>query len=444
MIDESSMTGETHTKTKDEHHPFLWSGTKVQDGNCKMLVTGVGMNTEWGRLMATLGDGGDDETPLQVKLNGVATLVGKIGLGFAVLTFLVLLGRFLYAKQSLYDWSSQDAITIVDYFAIAVTIIVVAIPEGLPLAVTLTLAFAMTKMMDDKALVRHLSACETMGSATTICTDKTGTLTSNEMTVVKAWAAGSVHEVRNAKVDLPIELLGALLDGAFMNCTADVWDNNDGSPPSLLGSPTETAILKFGLKLGGNFKEVCSDCEVVKMEPFNSTRKRMGAVVKHENGDLIAHWKGASEIVLGLCDQTFDANGSVVELDEQKVKHLKGVIRMFADEALRTLCLAFRKVDRIPGSHEPIPDKGFILAAIVGIKDPLRSEVKDAVRLCHEAGIQVRMVTGDNLNTAVAIAQECGIYTKDGTAMEGPEFRNLSHDSMKKCIKKLQVKKAAR
>jgi len=439
MIDESSMTGETHTKTKDEHHPFLWSGTKVQDGNCKMLVTGVGMNTEWGRLMATLGDGGDDETPLQVKLSGVATLIGKIGLGFAVLTFLVLLGRFLYAKQSLNDWSSEDAVTIVNYFAIAVTIIVVAIPEGLPLAVTLTLAFAMTKMMDDKALVRHLSACETMGSATTICTDKTGTLTSNEMTVVKAWAAGSVHEVRDAKVDLPIELLGALLDGAFMNCTADVWDNNDGSPPSLLGSPTETAILRFGLGLGGNFQEVCSGCEVVKMEPFNSTRKRMGAVVKHENGDLIAHWKGASEIVLGLCDQTFDANGSVVELDEQKVKHLKGVIRMFADKALRTLCLAFRKVDRIPGSHEPIPDKGFILAAIVGIKDPLRPEVKDAVRLCHEAGIQVRMVTGDNLNTAVAIAQECGIYTKDGTVIEGPVFRNLSYESMKECIKKLQV-----
>jgi Ca2+-transporting ATPase len=283
-----------------------------------------------------------------------------------------------------------------------------------------------------------------MGSATTICTDKTGTLTSNEMTVVKAWAAGSVHEVRDAKVDLPIELLGALLDGAFMNCTADVWDNNDGSPPSLLGSPTETAILRFGLGLGGNFQEVCSGCEVVKMEPFNSTRKRMGAVVKHENGDLIAHWKGASEIVLGLCDQTFDANGSVVELDEQKVKHLKGVIRMFADKALRTLCLAFRKVDRIPGSHEPIPDKGFILAAIVGIKDPLRPEVKDAVRLCHEAGIQVRMVTGDNLNTAVAIAQECGIYTKDGTVIEGPVFRNLSYESMKECIKKLQVKKAAR
>jgi Ca2+-transporting ATPase len=443
-IDESSMTGESQPSIKDESKPFLLSGTKVQDGSGKMLVTGVGMNTEWGHLMATLSGDGHNETPLQVKLNGVATLIGKIGLGFAVLTFLVLLGRFLYSKGSTSDWSAEDAMIIVNFFAIAVTIVVVAVPEGLPLAVTLTLAFAMKKMMADKALVRHLSACETMGSATTICTDKTGTLTSNEMTVVKAWAAGSVHEVRDAKVDLPIELLGALLDGAFMNCTADVWDNNDGSPPSLLGSPTETAILRFGLKLGGNFKEVCSNCEVVKMEPFNSSRKRMGAVVKHENGDLIAHWKGASEIVLGLCDQTFDANGSVVELDEQKVKHLKGVIRMFADEALRTLCLAFRKVDRIPGSHEPIPDKGFTLAAIVGIKDPLRPEVKDAVRLCHEAGIQVRMVTGDNLNTAMAIAQECGIYTKDGTAIEGPVFRNLSPDSMKKCIKNLQVKKAAR
>jgi Ca2+-transporting ATPase len=441
-IDESSMTGESETKIKDENNnPFLLSGTKVLDGNGKMLVTGVGMNTEWGNLMATVGEPVDDETPLQVKLNGVATLIGKIGLAFALITFLVLLGRFLYTKESLGNWSAEDALTIVDYFAIAVTIIVVAVPEGLPLAVTLTLAFAMKQMMADKALVRHLAACETMGSATTICSDKTGTLTSNKMMVVKAWAAGAVREIENMKRDLPDELLRTLLHGAFLNCDGDVSEKDDGSAPSFLGSPTETAILEFGVKLGGKFKAVCSECEKVKVEPFNSTRKRMGVVGKKENGELIAHWKGASEIVLGLCDKTVDANGSIVELDETTLKDLNGVIMSFADEALRTLCLAFRKVDRVPGSNEPIPDKGFVLAAIVGIKDPVRPGVKDAVRLCHEAGIKVRMVTGDNLNTAVAIAHECGILTEDGEAIEGPEFRKLDSDARKKRIPKLQVEK---
>jgi Ca2+-transporting ATPase len=443
-IDESSMTGESQPKIKDESKPFLLSGTKVQDGSGKMLVTGVGMNTEWGHLMAKLGEDNDDETPLQVKLCGVATLIGQIGVGFAVLTFLVLLGRFLYAKESLKVWSLQDALTTVDYFSIAVTIVVVAVPEGLPLAVTLTLAFAMKKMMADKALVRHLSACETMGSATTICSDKTGTLTSNKMNVVKAWAAGSVYEeFGKIKDNLPVKLVHTLVEGAFINSDGDISENKDGLPPSLLGTPTDTAILGFGLKLGGNFQEVRSKCEVVKMEPFNSKRKMMGVVVKHpENGELIAHWKGASEIVLQLCDRTIDANGSIVKLDEQKREHLNGVIKTFADEALRTLCLAFRQVEVIPGSHEPIPNEGFVLVSIVGIKDPLRPGAKEAVRLCREAGIKVRMVTGDNLHTAMAIAQECGILIDDREAIEGPEFRKLlSMDpvGMEKRIRKLQV-----
>jgi len=439
-IDESSMTGESQPKIKDESKPFLLSGTKVQDGSGKMLVTGVGMNTEWGHLMATLSGDGHNETPLQVKLNGVATLIGKIGLGFALLTFLVLLGRFLYSKESTSDWSAEDAMTIVDFFAIAVTIVVVAVPEGLPLAVTLTLAFAMKKMMADKALVRHLSACETMGSATVICSDKTGTLTSNKMTVVKAWAAGSVHKkIQKMKEDLPVEALNTLIDGSFLNSDGDISVNNDGSS-LLLGTPTDCAILGFGLNLGGKFQEVCSKRKVVKMEPFNSTRKKMGIVAEHEDGKLIAHWKGASEIVLASCDETIDADGHIVKLDEQTRDQLNGVIKAFADQALRTLCLAFREVDRIPGSLEPIPSNDLVLGAIVGIKDPLRKGAKEAVRLCHEAGIEVRMVTGDNLHTAIAIARECGILTDDSDAIEGPVFRKLRPDEMKGRIRKLKVK----
>ena len=179
-IDESSMTGESGYSLKNDDHPFLLSGTKVQDGSALMMVTSVGMNTEWGHVMSALGQSDLDETPLQVKLNGVATLIGKMGCVFAVVTFSVLMIRYLAVKESLLEWSAVDALITVNFFAIAVTIIVVAVPEGLPLAVTLTLAFAMKKMMADKALVRHLSACETMGSATTICSDKTGESFLNE------------------------------------------------------------------------------------------------------------------------------------------------------------------------------------------------------------------------------------------------------------------------
>ncbi|KAG0581781.1 hypothetical protein M758_3G006500 [Ceratodon purpureus] len=438
-IDESSMTGESEPLKINEENPYLLSGTKVQDGSGLMLVTGVGMNTEWGHLMATLSEGGDDETPLQVKLNGVATLIGKIGLMFAVVTFLVLLGRYLYAKESLSEWSGADALTIVNYFSIAVTIIVVAVPEGLPLAVTLTLAFAMKKMMYDKALVRHLSACETMGSATTICSDKTGTLTTNEMTVTRAWVAGKLRDVANIKSDLSEECFQTLLEGAFQNTSGDVQDSNDGSPASLLGTPTETAVLRFGLDVGGKFKECCSKGEMVKMEPFNSIRKTMGVVVKDsETEQLRAHLKGASEIVLKQCDKYVDADGNIVPLDEAKVKEIKGIIHTFADDALRTLCLAYREIDICPGRDDPIPDKGFVLVAIVGIKDPVRDGVKEAVRLCFAAGIKVRMVTGDNLTTAKAIARECGILT-DGEAIEGPTFRDMNPQDMKELIPKLQV-----
>lgn len=437
-IDESSMTGESEPLKVNEDSPYLLSGTKVQDGSGLMLVTGVGMNTEWGHLMATLSEGGDDETPLQVKLNGVATLIGKIGLMFAVVTFLVLLGRYLFSKESLSEWSGTDAVTIVNFFAIAVTIIVVAVPEGLPLAVTLTLAFAMKKMMNDKALVRHLSACETMGSATTICSDKTGTLTTNKMTVTKAWVAGRLREVGNIRSDLSPNIFEILLEGIFRNTCGDIQEKNDGSTPSFLGTPTETAILGFGLAVGGKFKECCINGEMVKMEPFNSVRKTMGVVVDTKDGKLRAHWKGASEIVLKHCDKTIDADGNIVPLNEAKVKEIKGIIHTFSDEALRTLCLAFREVDTCPGRDDPIPNKGLILMAIMGIKDPVRPGVREAVKLCFAAGIKVRMVTGDSINTAKAIARECGILT-DGEAIEGPAFRDMNPEEIRKLIPSLQV-----
>ncbi|KAI3471705.1 hypothetical protein Pfo_028355 [Paulownia fortunei] len=446
LIDQSSLTGESVPINIYVKRPFLLSGTKVQDGSGKMLVTTVGMRTEWGKLMETLSEGGEDETPLQVKLNGVATIIGKIGLVFAVLTFLVLTVRFLVEKGLHHEftiWSSSDALKLLNYFATAVTIIVVAVPEGLPLAVTLSLAFAMKKLMNDKALVRHLSACETMGSATCICTDKTGTLTTNHMVVTKIWICGKAKEV-DASVsgdtldtDISEHVLNVLSQAIFNNTGSEVVKNKDGKR-SILGTPTESAILEYGLLLGGDFEEQRRVCKLLKVEPFNSEKKMMSVLVALPDGKIRAFCKGASEIVLKMCDRVINANGEPVPMSEEQVSNVMDVINGFACEALRTLCLAFKDID--DGSHENgIPDSGYVLIGVVGIKDPVRRGVKEAVKTCLAAGITVRMVTGDNVNTAKAIARECGILTDDDLAIEGPDFRQKTPYEMSQLIPKLKV-----
>uniref|UniRef100_A0A5B6ZZF1 Calcium-transporting ATPase n=1 Tax=Davidia involucrata TaxID=16924 RepID=A0A5B6ZZF1_DAVIN len=447
LIDESSLTGESEPVMVNAENPFLLSGTKVQDGSCKMMVTTVGMRTQWGKLMATLSEGGDDETPLQVKLNGVATIIGKIGLFFAVVTFAVLVQKMFGRKLqegTHWSWSGDDALEMLEYFAIAVTIVVVAVPEGLPLAVTLSLAFAMKKMMNDKALVRHLAACETMGSATSICSDKTGTLTTNHMTVVKSCICMNVKEVSKADKastlcsEIPDSTAKLLLQSIFNNTGGEVVVNKEGKL-EILGTPTETALLEFGLSLGGDFQAERNVSKIVKVEPFNSTKKRMGVVLELPDGGLRAHCKGASEIILAACEKAINSNGEVVPLDEASINHLNATINQFASEALRTLCLAYMELEEGFAADNPIPVSGYTCIGIVGIKDPVRPGVKESVALCRSAGVTVRMVTGDNINTAKAIARECGILTDEGIAIEGPDFREKSLEELHELIPKLQV-----
>ncbi|KAG8073912.1 hypothetical protein GUJ93_ZPchr0006g44349 [Zizania palustris] len=447
LINESSLTGESEPVAVNAENPFLLSGTKVQDGSCKMLVTTVGMRTQWGKLMATLSEGGDDETPLQVKLNGVATIIGKIGLIFAVVTFAVLTESLFRRKimdGSYLSWTGDDALELLEFFAIAVTIVVVAVPEGLPLAVTLSLAFAMKKMMNDKALVRHLAACETMGSATTICSDKTGTLTTNRMTVVKACICGKIKEMESSSdakssfSELPDSVMMLLSQSIFNNTGGDVVFNKDGKR-EILGTPTETAILEFGLSLGGDFQAERKASTIVKVEPFNSAKKRMGVVIQLPGGAMRAHCKGASEIILASCNKYLNEHGNVVPLDAATIDHLNSTIDSFANEALRTLCLAYIEVDDGFSANDQIPEDGYTCIGIVGIKDPVRPGVKESVAICRSAGIMVRMVTGDNINTAKAIARECGILTEGGVAIEGPEFRTKSAEELDQLIPKIQV-----
>ncbi|WRX30335.1 Cation-transporting P-type ATPase [Theobroma cacao] len=449
LINESCLTGECEPVNVNAANPFLLSGTKVQDGSCKMLITTVGMRTQWGKLMATLSEGGDDETPLQVKLNGVATIIGKIGLYFAIVTFAVLVqGLFSRKIQegTHWIWSGDDAMEMLEFFAIAVTIVVVAVPEGLPLAVTLSLAFAMKKMMKDKALVRHLAACETMGSSTNICSDKTGTLTSNHMTVVKTCICEEIKEVSssnksyNFRSAVPESAVKILLQSIFNNTGGEVVNSKENKI-EILGTPTETALLEFALLLGGDFQAERQASTIVKVEPFNSAKKRMGVVIELPEGGFRVHSKGASEIILAACDKVIDSNGDVVPLDERSTNHLKNIIELFASEALRTLCLAYMDIGTEFSVDSALPLKGYTCIGIVGIKDPVRPGVKESVAICRSAGITVRMVTGDNINTAKAIAREIGILTDNGIAIEGPEFREKSEEELHELIPKMQVAK---
>ncbi|GLJ31007.1 hypothetical protein SUGI_0619870 [Cryptomeria japonica] len=440
-IDESSLTGESEPVPKDSMHPFLLSGCKVADGYGLMLVTGVGLNTEWGQIMAAITEDTGEETPLQVRLNGTATFIGKVGLVVAALVFVVLFIRYFTDEYSKSKKANEVASSLSQIFAIAVVIVVIAVPEGLPLAVTLTLAYSMRKMMEDKSLVRHLSACETMGSATIICSDKTGTLTLNEMTVVRTWVAGVFRETKDIRM-FHDNVTGILIEGIAQNCTGMV-SSLKGKDPEVSGSATEKALLTWGLQIGMDFKSVRSQSTIYQMEAFNSIKKRAGIALILSNGDARVHWKGAAEVILDLCNTYLDEEGRVVRLNNEKVRE---VISEMAANSLRCIAFAYQNLNNtlLPNTEEhkatwKIPDKELTIIAIVGIKDPCRPGVAEAVSKCKVAGVKVCMVTGDNLITAISIARECGIYTGDGLAIEGSEFRNYNNEEMLKSLKNLQV-----
>ncbi|XP_021665208.1 calcium-transporting ATPase 9, plasma membrane-type isoform X2 [Hevea brasiliensis] len=459
-IDESSMTGESKIVHKDHKAPFLMSGCKVADGVGTMLVTGVGINTEWGLLMASISEDTGEETPLQVRLNGVATFIGIVGLSVAVSVLAVLLGRYFTGNTRNSDGVVQfvkgktkfsDAIDgVIKIVTIAVTIVVVAVPEGLPLAVTLTLAYSMRKMMADKALVRRLSACETMGSATTICSDKTGTLTLNQMTVVEAYVGRNKMNPPNDSSQLHFEVNSLLCEGVAQNSTGNVFVPKDGGDVEVSGSPTEKAILSWAVKLGMEFNVCRSQSKVLQIFPFNSEKKRGGVAVQRTDSKVHIHWKGAAEILLASCTGYIDSNFCLQPIDEAK-DFFKAAIDDMAASSLRCVAIAYRsyELDKVPADEDSLdkwvlPEDDLILLAIVGIKDPCRPGVEDAVRICTEAGVKVRMVTGDNIHTAKAIALECGILGSHEDAselniIEGRVFREYSEKERESIAKKITV-----
>ncbi|XP_074054686.1 plasma membrane calcium-transporting ATPase 2 isoform X5 [Macrotis lagotis] len=482
-IDESSLTGESDQVRKSvDKDPMLLSGTHVMEGSGRMLVTAVGVNSQTGIIFTLLGAGGEEEekkdkkakqqdgaaamemqplksaeggdgddkkkanmhkkekSVLQGKLTKLAVQIGKAGLVMSAITVIILVlyftvDTFVVNKK---PWMPECTPVYVQYFVkffiIGVTVLVVAVPEGLPLAVTISLAYSVKKMMKDNNLVRHLDACETMGNATAICSDKTGTLTTNRMTVVQAYI-GDVHykEIPEPSA-INSQTLELLVNAIAINSaytTKILPPEKEGALPRQVGNKTECGLLGFVLDLKQDYEPVRSQMpeeKLYKVYTFNSVRKSMSTVIKMPDESFRMYSKGASEIVLKKCCKILSAAGEArVFRPRDRDEMVKKVIEPMACDGLRTICVAYRD---FPSNPEPDwENENDILndltcICVVGIEDPVRPEVPEAIRKCQRAGITVRMVTGDNINTARAIAIKCGIIHpgEDFLCIEGKEF----------------------
>ncbi|XP_062084491.1 putative calcium-transporting ATPase 13, plasma membrane-type [Humulus lupulus] len=456
-VDESSMTGESdHVEINAARNPFLLSGTKVADGFCTMLVTSVGMNTVWGEMTSSVSRDLDEETPLQARLEKMTSLIGKVGLSVAALVLVVLMARYFTGHttddKGLREFNGSktkfdDIMNVVlGIIAAAVTIVVVAIPEGLPLAVTLTLAYSMKRMMKDNAMVRKLSACETMGSATTICTDKTGTLTLNEMKVTEVWL-GKEPMSENSASQMSPTVVSLLQESIGLNTTGSVYKPSPESAPEISGSPTEKAILSWAVfSLGLDMDAVTLQCDIIKVEAFNSEKKMSGVLIrrKHEQ-TLQAHWKGAAEIVLAMCSNYYDRDGVIRPINNEERKCIETNIQNMAAKSLRCIAFAHRELEGENGQvNEKNKENGLTLLGVAGLKDPCRPEVKVAVETCIAAGVSIKMITGDNVHTARAIAIDCGILKPDKdleseAIVEGVQFRNYSPEERREKVERIRI-----
>lgn len=492
QVDESALTGEPIDIDKDiVNDPFMLSGCTVESGSGRFVAIAVGKDSQWGIIKSHL-EKEHELTPLQEKLDAMAALIGYVGMGAAGATFIAM----MFIKIVIQPAYLKD-ITIFSYaleaFIIGVTIVVVAVPEGLPLAVTISLAFSTKKMLADQNLIRHLSACETMGNATNICSDKTGTLTENRMTVVKGIFADTHCDdtINRVPVLINPKALNIILEGIACCSTARVVspvlpDSSERSTstgsvvvddhhprPIIIGNKTEAALLllaKSGWshqddtdrrRAEANFGEEGGS----RLFPFSSARKRMSVLVNKRNSSVNAkpnvvtrssskkdenawtlYHKGAAELVLENCTKYLDIDGTEKELTPRKRAEYHRLIDEFSKEALRCVALAHRNnVEKLlDPSTATISDcekieNNMCIDAIAGIMDPLRADVIDAVAACQRAGIFVRMVTGDNLGTAEAIAKQAGILKDGGISMIGEDFRKLTPAQLDAILPNLQV-----
>ncbi|KAI7859489.1 hypothetical protein BDC45DRAFT_543407 [Circinella umbellata] len=466
--------------------PFLISGSKIIEGEGTYMVTSVGVHSCHGKIMLSMRTP-DDQTPLQQKLNILAGNIAKFGVSAAGVVFIILLVRCIISYSS--DVSPPMTATsvvaqIMHILITAVTVVVVAVPEGLPLAVTLALAYATQRMLKDNNLVRVLAACETMGNATTICSDKTGTLTQNTMAVVAGTfgssfrflreppaSRGDLIDLPSIRYKLPLPVRNFINQAMALNSTVYMSTNTAGEQ-TLMGNKTEMAIHHFAQDwMQCEPFELLRTCWAVEhVYSFSSTRKAMATVIriptldeytKKERIIYRLHIKGASEMLLNCCDsiismhaqsyERFDGiqDGNTYDIETRVMTdanhtRMTKIISSYATRCLRTLAICYRDFDSWPPPQsqklEDILNEGKLtLLGIIGIEDPLRPGVKSAVAACQRAGVCVRMVTGDNMLTAKSIARQCGIYTPGGKTLDGPTFRQLTNVERQKILPDLQV-----
>lgn len=443
-VDESTLTGEPMCHKSVDEKDFdpdatyptnhVLKGTKVMEGHGIFRVTAVGDKTENGKVFVAAQIDDSVKTPLNEQLDGLSDLITKLSYGFAVLVVVGRLLIYFWGDYSM-EWAHITAY-VLQTLMIAVTLIVVAVPEGLPMAVTLSLAYSMRRMLKTNNLVRKMHACETMGATTVICTDKTGTLTQNQMSVEETQFYGLANQALGKD-----ETSRLIKEGIALNSTASL-DLSNPDKPVVLGNPTEGALLLWLRNNGIDYRNLKDNANIVEELPFSTERKYMATVVESAQlgGKKILYVKGAPEIIRSLCKQ-IDKNVNIADIDKQ--------LTDYQNRAMRTLGFAYQVLN---DSDMAIAD-GKVIAenltfmGIVAIADPVRKDVPAAVQKCMAAGINVKIVTGDTPGTAKEIGRQIGLWTKkdsDSAIITGAEFEKLSDDELDKKVLELKIIARAR
>lgn len=424
-IEESALTGESVpvTKTAEPIDPLgsddvplgdrknmCYMGSSVAYGRGKAVVVATGMDTEMGKIADALTQAKDEETPLQIKLNQLSKILSFIVLGICV---------FIFAFDIIRALVVGDAVTLsstLSFFMVAVSLAVAAIPEGLAAVVTIVLSIGVTKMSKRNAVIRKLTAVETLGCTQIICSDKTGTLTQNKMTVVD-------HKGTDEKL---------LATAMALCCDAELQD--DGT---VKGEPTEAALVAYADKLGLKKNELEDSFPRVGEAPFDSGRKMMSTIHKTQNG-FVQYTKGAPDIVLSLCTSAY-VEGKKVPMTDEIRQAISASNKEMADKALRVLCAAMRTYSEQPSNEPDELEQDLCYIGLTGMIDPVRPEVVDAIKECKSAGIRPIMITGDHKDTAVAIAKQLGIIGANQKAVTGIELNSMSDEELDEHIEEYSV-----
>lgn len=424
-VDESALTGESLPVKKDaefvcqkstpvaERANMLYSGCFISAGNGQMLVTGVGNDTEFGQIAQELSSIEKTTTPLQEKLDKLGKQITVLGASAAAIVFAIEVLQFVMNGQLNLD-------TVSDAFITSIVLIVAAVPEGLPTIVAVSLALNIIKMSKENALVKKMIACETIGCVNIICSDKTGTLTENRMTVQKIYTGGELIDPEQLKDEM-------LLKNYCINSNANISEE-DGSW-SFIGNPTEGSLLAAAAKAGVDYQELRQAADIVRVFPFSSQNKDMSTIVR-ENGKEILYVKGNPEKIISLCT-------GISEEEKEKNFHL---MEEFQNKAGRLLAFAHKELEgQYNDEEQDEVEQGLIYDGFVVISDPLSPDVYESIRNCRSAGIEVKMLTGDNIRTARAIANELHMLDDDHIAVEAADIEKLTDEELKEALKKIQV-----